>query len=113
MKTTENKGFGIVGVRVELSFVELLLIREQLGIIEQSGSLDMHRTHNPAPHRVALQNIVTFCEKLIYSNLGAEMEKTGNELFSPLGANAPLPLMSEEDLKNECDLNTLENETHQ
>lgn len=109
MKTTENKGFGIVGVRVELSFVELLLIREQLGIIEQVGSLDMHRTHNPAPHKVALQNIVRFCEKLIYSNLGAEMEKTGNELFSPLAMH---PLEGD-DLKNECDLNALENETHQ
>ena len=113
MKSTENKAFGIVGVKVELSFIELLLIQEQSRLVEQGGLLDTHRTQNPTPHRVALRNVVTFCEKLIYSNIGAEMEKTGNELFSPLGANAPLPLMSEEDLKNECDLNALENETHQ
>ena len=110
MKATENKGFGLIGIKVELSWIELLLIQEQLRLVEQGGLLDTHRTQNPTPHRVALRNVVTFCEKLIYSNLGAEMEKTGNELFSPLGA---LPLASDEDLKNECDLNALENETHQ
>lgn len=109
MKSTENKAFGIVGVKVELSFIELLLIHEQLRLVEQGGLLDVHRTQNPTPHRAALRNIVRFCEKLIYSNLGAEMEKTGNELFSPLAMH---PLEGD-DLKNECDLNALENETHQ
>ena len=107
MKTTENKGFGIVGVRVELSFIELLLIREQLGIIVESNLLDMNRH---MPEKVALTNVVNFCEKMIYSNLEEGMKRAGEELFSPLGA---LPLASDEDLKNECDLNAIENETHQ
>lgn len=110
MKTTENKGFGIIGVRVELSFIELLLIREQLGIIVESNLLEMQRH---APEKVAVLNLVNFCEKMIYSNLEEGMKKAGDEIFSPLGSNAPLPLMSDEDLKNECELNALENETHQ
>lgn len=102
MKTSENKGFGIVGIKVELSFIELLLIREQLGFIVESNLLEMNRH---APHMVALQNLVNFCEKLIYSNLEEEMKKVGDEIFSPLGANAPLPLMSDEEsmLPVSCD----------
>lgn len=107
MKTTENKGFGIIGVRVELSFVELLIIREQLDLMAQGGLLDMH---HPTPHRVALRNIARFCEKLIDSNLVEEMKKTEEELFS---ASVSTPLMSEEDIKNECDLNAIENQTYQ
>ena len=107
MKTTENKGFGIVGVRVELSFFELLLIREQLGIIVESNLLDMNRH---MPEKVALTNVVNFCERLIYSNLEEGMKRAGEELFSPMGSPT---LASDEDLKNECELNALENETHQ
>lgn len=106
MKTTENKGFGIIGIKVELSFVELLLIREQLSEVVQSDLLDMPR---PMPERSALLNIVRFCEKLIYSNLGEAMDKAGEELFC---SSVPCdPALSDEDRKNEADLNALENET--
>ena len=87
MKTTENKGFGIIGIRVELSFIELLLIREQLGIITESNLIEMNRHE---PEKVAVQNVVNFCERLIYSNLEEEMKKAGDEIFSPLGSHAPL-----------------------
>lgn len=96
MKTSENKGFGIVGVKVELSFIELLLVREQLGIIVESNLLEMNRN---APHKVALQNVVNFCERLIYSNLEEEMKKVGDEIFSPLGSHAPLA--SDEDVSDQ------------
>lgn len=99
MKTTENKGFGIIGIRVELSFIELLLVREQLGIIVESNLLEMNRH---APHRVALQNVVNFCERLIYSNLEEGMKRAGDEIFSALGTDAPAPFMSEIDPETEA-----------
>lgn len=101
MKTTENKGFGIVGIRVELSFIELLLIREQLGIIVESNLLEMNRH---SPEKVAARNMVNFCERLIYSNLEGEMKKAGDELFSPMGSHAPLA--SEENPGDQFDWNT-------
>ena len=110
MKTTENKGFGIIGVRVELSFIELLLIREQLAILAESNLLDMNRTRNPGPDRVALLNVVRFCEKMIYSNLGEEMEKVGRELFSTPEPDAERPLASEGDPGDQFDWNNPENQ---
>ena len=100
MKTVENRGFGVIGIKVELSFIELLLIREQLSIIAESDSLD---TQSKEPDDVALLNVVMFCEKLTVSNLGEEMRKAGKLLFADDEAL--------EDLKNECELNGLENES--
>ena len=108
MKAVENKGFGIIGIRVELSFIELLLIRKQLSTITEGGFLNMQCE---MPDKVALLNIIRFCEKLMYSNLGEDMKKAGEELFSAPRIEAPMPLMPDEDLKNECALNGLENES--
>ena len=79
MKSKELKGFGIIGITIELSFIELMLIREQLTIINESNLLDMQRA---TPDKVALLNIVTFCEKLLYSNLEEAMSKAGELLFT-------------------------------
>ena len=102
MKAVENKGFGVVGIKVELSFIELLLIREQLSIIMEGGLLNMQIE---MPQKVALLNVIRFCEKLMYSNLREEMKKAGNDLFADKA--------SLEDLKNEWDLNGFENQAPQ
>lgn len=109
MKTSGKKGFGIIGINVELSFIELMLIREQLNIINESNLLDMQYATSD---KVALLNMIAFCEKLLYSDLEEEMNKAGELLFS--NSKSAMPLSADdEDLKNECDLNALENETHQ
>lgn len=108
MKTKEAKGFGIVGINVELSFIELMLIREQLSIINGSNLLDMQYA---TPDKVALLNMITFCEKLIYSNLEEEMGKAGELLFT--NSKSAMPLSADEDAMNDAAINALENETHQ
>ena len=97
MKTSEKKGFGIIGVSIELSFIELMAIDQlRSRLIEEQRALYPEVSIN-------VNMAISFLNKLSPLAINEEVEKAWEGLFG----NA------DEDLKNECDLNALENETHQ
>ena len=111
MKTSEKRGFGAVGITVELSFIELIVISQL------AESLNFWHTEltESAKNRISDSQLDIADKIRKASALLSKLSKPGsiqdveNDLFSePVS-----PLMSDEDLKNECDLNALENETHQ
>lgn len=98
MKTKETKGFGITGISVELSFVELLAINR---LTEELSETWIPGGDTPLP----IVKAINFLRNLSSYQIREEIERAGNDIFSDK--------VGLEDLKNECDLNTLENETHQ
>ena len=97
MKTKETKGFGVTGVSVELSFVELLAIgklSEEISEIWAPGS-------TPLPVLKAMN----FLRNLSSYQIKEEIKRAGDDMFADkAGIDA---------VKDMCDLNALENETHQ
>lgn len=98
MKTTENKGFGITSVRVELSFVELLAISK---LAEELSDTWIPGGETPLP----VLKAINFLRNLSSYQIKEEIERAGNDIFSDKTGH--------EAIKNEADLNALENETHQ
>ena len=98
MRTIENLGFGTIGISVELSFIELLAINR---LTEELRETWIPGGDTPLP----IVKAINFLRNLSSYQIREEIERAGNDIFSD---KAGL-----EDLKNECDLNTLENETHQ
>ena len=97
MKTKETKGFGITGISVELSFVELLAI----------GKLteELSETWIPGGTPLPIVKAINFLRNLSSYQIKEEIERAGNDIFSyKAGIDA---------VKDMCDLNALENETHQ
>ena len=98
MKTKETKGFGVTGISVELSFIELLAIKRL-----QSQLFDaIAFPGNDLP--VAVYKAANFLSRLTFDQLDESIRKTELEIFTDKDAEV---------LQNECDLNALENETHQ
>lgn len=98
MKTKETKGFGITGISVELSFVELLAISR---LTEELSDTWIPGGDTPLP----VLKAINFLRNLSSYQIKEEIERAGNDIFSDKTGH--------EDIKNKCDLNALENETHQ
>ena len=107
MKTNENKGFGLIGIRVELTWIEVMAISEL------ANELNNYQPYGHPVGSKAVEKAINFLCKLHMSQIEGDIKKAEEDLFSAPKIDAPMPLMSDDDLKNECDLNALENETHQ
>lgn len=97
MKTIENKGFGVIGVKIELSVIEVLAIdrlRQELYDIITSMS-------GPTP--LPIIKATNFLRNISLYQLDSSVEAAAKDLFDDKEAL--------EDLKNECDLNGLENQS--
>ncbi len=96
MKTVENKEFGVVGIKVELSWVELAAISELAEDLRETWTPDRD---TPLP----IVKAINFLHNLSSFQVKDEIRRAGKLLFAD---NEAL-----EDLKNECELNGLENES--
>ena len=97
MKTTENKGFGITGVKIELSFIELLAISE---LAEEIGGIWI-----PGDTPLPILKAMNFLRNVSSYQIKEEISLAGNDIFSDKTGIDEVKAMS--------DLNALENETHQ
>lgn len=96
MKTVENKGFGFIGIKVELSWIELAAISELAEDLREAWN---YGEDTPLP----IVKAINFLHNLSSFQVKDEIKRAGNEMFSDKEAL--------EDLKNECELNGLENES--
>lgn len=100
MKAIEKKGFGIVGVSIELSFIELMAIDQlRSRLIEEQRALYPEVSIN-------VNMAISFFNRLSPLAINEEVEKAWEGLFGNAHED-------QEDLKNEADINALENETYQ
>ena len=97
MKTKETKGFGITGISVELSFVEILAI----------GKLaeELSETWIPGGTPLPVLKAMNFLRNLSSYQIKEEIERAGNDMFADKA--------SIDAVKDMCDLNAIENETQQ
>lgn len=95
MRTIETNGFGVIGVSVELSFVELLAISK---LAEELRETWIPGGDTPLP----ILKAINFLRNVSSYQIKEEIERAGNGIFCDKTGI--------EDLKNECDLNTLENQ---
>ena len=102
MKTSENKAFGLIGIRVELTWIETMAISELVNELSNDQPYG-HKVMSPT-----VEKAINFLSRLSIKQVGEDMRRAEEDLFGPFSM---LPVA--EDLKNECDLNALENETHQ
>ena len=100
MKTVENKGFGVIGIKVELSWIEIMAISK---LVNEMVNCQLYGYDVIPP---AVSKAIILLSRFAIGQIDEDVMKAEEGLFGVSDMVA-----SPEDLKNECELNGLENES--